>query len=221
MLASIGQVEAAERAFREAIARGTNDTRAYAALARLKIGQGEVDEALAVLEEGLSERLYDSRLHFMQASLLHTQGRFEEAVKVYRAMLERNPSLDLAANNLAALIADAYPENEELLTEARALAERFQASQNPYYLDTLGWVLYRSGDLNQAAIFLERADQLLSGVATFRYHLAHVRIAQGQTDQAEALLAELLEDERPFPHRERVKELLDNLRSSSAKSASA
>ncbi len=213
VLAGTGQTEAATAAFREAIARDGTDTRTYAALARLQLSQAAVDEALGTLDQGLAAMPGDGRLHFMKASLLHTQRRYDEAAGVYREMLAQDPGQDIAANNLAALIADAYPENQELLAEALALAERFQASNNPYYLDTLGWVLYRTGDLNQAAIFLERADQLATGVPTFLYHLAHVRVAQGQADAARDLLTQVLEDERPFPERAQAQELLDNLRS--------
>ncbi len=213
VLAGLGRKQEAETAFREAMSRGTSDSRAYAALARLKIGEGEIDQALSVLEDGLAALPEDGRLRFMQASLLHTRGRYEEAAAVYREMLERNPNQDVAANNLAALIADAYPEDQERLTEALALAERFQASGNPYYLDTLGWVLFRTGDVNQAAIFLERADQLAPDSPTVLYHLAHVRLAQGQADAAKELLGRVLEGERAFPERDRAQELLDNLRS--------
>lgn len=213
VLAGLGRGEAAEAAFREAMTRGASDSRPYAALARLKIGEAEIDQALGVLEEGLAAMPEDGRLRFMKASLLHTQGRNDEAAAVYRQMLELNPNQDVAANNLAALIADAYPEDEERLTEALALAERFQVSGNPYYLDTLGWVLFRTGDVNQAAIFLERADQLAPDSPTVLYHLAHVRLAQGQAETAKELLARVLEGDRAFPERARAQELLDNLRS--------
>lgn len=213
VLAGIGQAETAAAAFREAMARDRKDSRTYAALARLQLSQRAVEDALVTLDEGLAAVPDDGRLHFMKASLLHTQRRYDEAAEVYRDMLAQDPGQDIVANNLAALIADAYPEDQELLAEALALAERFQASNNPYYLDTLGWVLYRTGDLNQAAIFLERADQLAAGVPTFLYHLAQVRAAQGQTDAARALLTRVLGDERSFPERAQAQQLLDNLHS--------
>ena len=213
VLASTGQIDAAQVALREAIVREPGDTRTYAALARLQLSQEAIDQALTTLDDGLAVMPGDGRLHFMKASLLHTQRRYDEAAAVYREMLAQDPGQDIAANNLAALIADAYPEDQEQLAEALALAERFQASNNPYYLDTLGWVLYRTGDLNQAAIFLERADQLAAGVPTFLYHLAHVRMAQGQPEAARDLLRQVLEDERPFPERAQAQVLLDNLSS--------
>ena len=87
-------------------------------------------------------------------------------------------------NNLAAVIADHQYDDPARLDRALKLAERFQTSENPYFLDTLGWVHYRRGDRNQAIIFLRRAVENAPKTPQFRYHLGVVYYESGKTGLA-------------------------------------
>ena len=107
-----------------------------------------------------------------------------DRLETYNRMLELNPDSELAANNVAAIIADHRYEDREALERARRLAEGLADSRNPLYLDTLGWVLYRMGDYNRAEVYLREAVDQAPGVAALHYHLGAVLAAADKPDQA-------------------------------------
>ena len=137
---------------------------------------------------------------------------YEAAAEVFSNMLEENPRLDKAANNLAAVIADHQYDDPAKLDQALKLAERFQASENPYFLDTLGWVHYRRGDRNQAAIFPRRAVENAPDMSQFRYHLGVVYYESGQADLARKELEKAVADGAEYPELADARALLGKLK---------
>ncbi len=137
---------------------------------------------------------------------------YEAAAEVFRSMLEANPRLDAAANNLAAVIADHQYNDPAALDRALKLAERFQASENPYFLDTLGWVHFRRGDRNQAVIFLRRAVDNAPEMPQIRYHLGVVYHENGQADLARKELEKAVVEGAEYPELADARVLLGNLK---------
>jgi tetratricopeptide (TPR) repeat protein len=84
----------------------------------------------------------------------------------------------------AALVADYAYEDPERLERALEIASRFRASNNGWFLDTLGWLHYRKGDYPVAASYLERAVADLADNPQLRYHLGMALKASGQTERA-------------------------------------
>src|SRR6185312_4610956 len=97
------------------------------------------------------------RAALVEANIFITLGRPKEAIGIYDELLKRDSDIDLAANNMAALIAAYEYDDSALLEQARQLAERFAGSNNPLELDTLGWVYYRQGKLDEAMATVVRA----------------------------------------------------------------
>jgi tetratricopeptide (TPR) repeat protein len=82
-----------------------------------------------------------------------------------------------------------YAERGERLDEAQALLERALAlePENGYYLDSLGWVFFKKGDLERAVKALERADAVVGPEPTVLEHLGDsYRAAQRPGDAAAA-----------------------------------
>jgi Flp pilus assembly protein TadD len=81
--------------------------------------------------------------------------------------------------------------------------------ENAAYLDSLGWVHFRLGDLDQAEFWLRRAVGLATQDGTVMSHLGEVLLNMGELDEARALLrnALLLGCEHP----EHVRRLLDGI----------
>jgi len=111
----------------------------------------------------------------------------KEAEDNYRKAIELNPTLDLAANNLAYLLAE---DGRDLQTaETLAQGVRNRQPQNAASADTLGWVHFKQGRLILAR------DQLLFAVSTskepdngiFYYHLGKIYKEQGE--KAKAIIA--------------------------------
>jgi Flp pilus assembly protein TadD len=82
------------------------------------------------------------------------------------------------------------------LDEARTLLDQALklAPDDPFIIDSMGWVLFRQGDLDGARKQLERAYQLRPD-GEIAAHLGEVLWAQGQQEAARKLWADALKKE--------------------------
>jgi Flp pilus assembly protein TadD len=116
-----------------------------------------------------------------------------------QSMLKADPGDALACNNLGYLWADQnrkLDEAEQLIRRALELdreeKKRGQgisveaSDDNPEYLDSLGWVLFRKGKLPEAAELLERATKVsrLEENPAIWDHLGDVYSRMNQVEQA-------------------------------------
>ena len=118
------------------------------------------------------------------AGLLFTAGRHDEAIATYERVIALQPDSDFAINNFAAITADYLRNDPAALDKALNLATRFRTSNNPLFLDTLGWLYYRKGDYAVAATYLERATNLAPDRTDLRYHLGMALARSGQSERA-------------------------------------
>jgi tetratricopeptide (TPR) repeat protein len=130
---------------------------------------------------------------FGYGSALERSGDYPAAVQVFRQLLKRDPGHASALNYLGYMFA----ERGENLAEAESLiAKAIQAEpDNPYFIDSMGWVFFMSGRFEQARSELERAVSLMPDDATLREHLGDAYRALGQRDAALAQWRKALEIE--------------------------
>jgi tetratricopeptide (TPR) repeat protein len=82
---------------------------------------------------------------------------------------------------------------------ARELSARFVTSKTPGFLDTAGWVEYRSGNIERAVELLEQAAALLDEpVPEQQYHLGMAYLAAGRKDEGRELLEAAIESGGSF-----------------------
>jgi tetratricopeptide (TPR) repeat protein len=144
----------------ERIGAGTSELHASAcalrgtALSRL----GRSEEAIRVLRDGATRAPRDPTLLFALGEAYDRAGQRDAALAQMRAVLRVNPEQAEAMNYLGY----AYAEGNERLEEAEALLTRALRAEpdNAYYLDSLGWILYKRRDLGRAVETLERAATL-------------------------------------------------------------
>jgi tetratricopeptide (TPR) repeat protein len=119
---------------------------------------------------------------FLLAAAYERTGKRQEAVSEFRRILTIDPKFHAALNYLGFM----WAEKGENLPEARQLIERAVTLEpdNGAYVDSLGWVYYRQGDLQQAQRTLERATHLETTDPTVQEHLGDVYGALGQNDRA-------------------------------------
>lgn len=88
-------------------------------------------------------------------------GRSTEAIAILEPLYNENPSELSVANSYAFVLAAAGKR----LELAAQIADRLVKEQpeNPLYLDTRGWVLFKSGNPQQAIEFFEKAILLAPG----------------------------------------------------------
>jgi len=146
-------------------------------------------------------------LAFTRAAALERLKRYDESDELFRSLVDDDPQDAAAANYLGYSWADRgrnLDQALQLISTAVAVDP-----ENSAYLDSLGWVHFRLGDLEQAEFWLRRAVDFTSQDGTVLSHLGEVLLNMGESDEARALLrnALLLGCEHP----EHVQGLLDGL----------
>jgi Flp pilus assembly protein TadD len=202
----------AAAAFREAIALKGDWFVPYLNLGNMLEANGKSAEGRAVLRQGLERIPGNETLLFALAGAEERTGNPEAAVPIYERILSLRPQSEVAANNLAAILADLRKSDRVALERAFALAKPFETSDNPFYLDTLGWVLYRRGDPQQARLYLERAIGIRADVPVIQYHLGMVLAQLGEARAAEAALARAVIAGAAYPGLDEARAMLALLR---------
>jgi Flp pilus assembly protein TadD len=107
---------------------------------------------------------------------------YDAAEAEFRKVLESNPKNPSALNYLGYMLADRNVRLNEALEMIRQAVEL--DPNNGAYLDSLGWVYFRQGDLEQAENYLRRAIERFSKDPTVHDHLGDVYFRQGRTKEA-------------------------------------
>ena len=136
----------------------------------------------------------------------------QDAIAAYEKALDANENLPAVANNLAALLAD-YRSDRASFERAYELAAQFEKSDNPAFIDTLGWVYYRLGETQKALPLLEKAVDTAGQIPVLRYHLGMAYYANGQQARAREELEKAISDagERSFTGIEDARQTLQSL----------
>ncbi len=194
-----GKNDPAAAAFRAAIDSRKDYAPAYANLAGLSLQAGNVAEAIKIYRDGLAAAPGNETLSFALATAYLVEKDYPAATEIYEAMLARNDDLPAVANNLAALIADFQYQDSDQLARALDLVKSFDASKNPFYLDTLGWVHYRLGNVQQALSYLEQAVAKVPDSPQLNYHLGMTYLAAGENAKARRALDQAVVQGADYP----------------------
>ena len=144
---------------------------------------------------------------FTQAASLERLDRFDEAEAAFLELLEADPDDANAANYLGYLWADRSVRLEEALDLINGAVE--MDPENPAYLDSLGWVHFRLGAMEEAEYWLRRAIEFNNGDGTLLAHLGEVLVANGEIEEADRYLHLALNLGCEDP--DHVRSLLDSL----------
>jgi tetratricopeptide (TPR) repeat protein len=138
------------------------------------------------------------RLLTRLAEIHDRRGNVDEAIAVYSGMLEKNPNNLVAANNLASLLVDRKGDPASI-KRAIEIASRFENSDQPVYVDTLGWAQYKAGNIQKAVELLKRAADKAPDIPVIRYHLGLAYQQQGDKAAARTNLEAALKRAPNFP----------------------
>ena len=128
-------------------------------------------------------------------------GELAAAETQYTALHAANPKDPNLLNNLANLrLALGQPGALDAARLALTLAPH-----NPLVIDTLGWVLVKTGKPEEALPVLREANTRASDNPEIHYHLAVCLQTLGRNDEARKELTQALQGERPFEGREDAK----------------
>ncbi len=150
---------------------------------------------------GLSDADLLMQVYLGASDVLWKDKKAEETFAVCRNALFLSPDDALTLNNYAYFLA----ETDRDLEQAREMAQRAieLEPENPTYLDTFAWVLYKAGDYADALEYQRKAMSAAEGEdreasAELYEHLALILKANGQSKEAkeaEAKARHLKEEE--------------------------
>jgi tetratricopeptide (TPR) repeat protein len=177
----------------------------YAFLASLQEAEGAPDAAVVTLERGLSTHPEANGLLYEKGGILERRGDRSGAMAAMQELLKRDPDHAEALN----FVAYAWAEEGVRLDEALQMAKRARELKNEgHVIDTLGWVYFKLGRLEEARRELEKAAGLLADDPVVNEHLGDVYRALGLNARARASYQRALE---LSPKDAGVREKLDTL----------
>ncbi|HSP01386.1 MAG TPA: tetratricopeptide repeat protein, partial [Thioalkalivibrio sp.] len=176
-------------------------------LAQAQQAAGDPKAAAQTLAQWLERMPDDTQVRHALATRQMAMGDEAAAVSSYESILTRNERDPVALNNLAWLL------REQDSSRALSLAERAQeqSPDNAGILDTLGVVLFYSGELDRSVEILSQAAERSTDWPDVHYHLGRSLHAQGDEAGAQAALRRALAMDKPFAEREAAKALMDQL----------
>ncbi len=118
------------------------------------------------------------------ATIQQAAGDFAGAETTLREILKLSPRNPIALNNLGYFLT----ERDEKFDEALKLIEKALEIDplNPSYLDSLGWVYFKTGKLAEAEKSLKEALEIDDTSSTIHEHLGDVYQKQGKTELAKS-----------------------------------
>ncbi|MDO4723135.1 MAG: tetratricopeptide repeat protein [Comamonadaceae bacterium] len=161
----------------------TQQLKAHAEVQLLRDG-GQYQQAYALLQTMLRQQPDNDDLLYEYALMAERLGRVQEMEKRLRSLLARTPEHAHALNALGYSYADRgvrFAEARRLITKALELEP-----DSPYITDSLGWLEYRQGNLEQSLELLQKAFAIEPD-AEIAAHLGEVLWQLGRQGQALAI----------------------------------
>lgn len=157
-------------------------TRNTIAAAEAYIQAGDNAAAAALMKAAAGAKPEETDLQFELGSVLERNGDRKAAEDIFLKLLDKNPDHAPSLNYLGYMWAESgtnLDKAHEMLVRAVSMEPN-----NGAYVDSLGWVYFRLGNLEQAEKYLTDATDLLPRDATVHEHLGDVLAKRGKSDKA-------------------------------------
>jgi tetratricopeptide (TPR) repeat protein len=146
---------------------------------------GNTQEALSVLLSAwdtYSESDDCSEVGYQLATELDNAGRREEALKIAMKLLDINPHDPVALNFVGYIWAD---EGIHLEQAYAMIKEALDAKpQDPYILDSMAWILFKTNRLEEALEYLRKALDMMDSDPIIHEHMGDILKSLGKNDEA-------------------------------------
>ena len=191
ILAKQGRMPEARKYLQEAARNGQERVQFTQAEAQLLRDANEYREAYDLLGQALEKNPNSPELLYDHAMAAEKIDRIDVLEANLRKVIQLKPDYAHAYNALGYTLADRntrLPEAYSLIEQALKLAP-----EDPFIIDSMGWVLYRMGQNDASVTFLKRAFELRPD-AEIAAHLGEVLWAAGKRDEARKVWSSALKD---------------------------
>jgi tetratricopeptide (TPR) repeat protein len=165
--------------------------------ANVLLDQQQYADAATLLNGAVGAFPDDVQLLFLRSVLSQERNDLSLMEQDLRRIIQLNPANPVAYNTLGYVLADRtmrYEEAYELIRKASELAP-----DDPAIIDSLGWVQYRLGQLEEARVNLGRAYELFPDPEVAA-HLGEVMWVQGDKSAANRLWRKVLQSTPDSAH---------------------
>ena len=210
-----GKNDLAEQAIRDALKVAPNDRHILVYLVSILRDTDRSSEAADLLKQAVEQDPKDVRILFNYSVLLDELGQRDEARSAMQRVLDLDPKHTDAMNYIAYELSEDGVElgrAEELIQSALSIRPN-----DPYYIDTLGWIQFKRGQFGEAVDTLQRAVSLSGDDAVLLLHYAEALIQNKQEARALEILKNAAEkkfdegDRRQRERQQRIKQLIEEL----------
>jgi tetratricopeptide (TPR) repeat protein len=186
----LGEINGAEDVARKLLAVDPTSVQGLHALSSALIAKRDYNGVVALLTPLSKDvpgrakgRERDAALLLAQLAHAHTElGQHEQAIAVLTTAVTNDPTSAPALNSLGYTLA----ERGERLPEAVAFIERALKvePENPSYIDSLGWALFKQGRVEEAEPHLKKAADALPEQSVIQDHYGDVLAGRGKLQEA-------------------------------------
>jgi tetratricopeptide (TPR) repeat protein len=185
------------------------------ALVQLLARAGQAPRALATVTAALKRRPDSETLQYALATVYEQAGQWPRAVEEMRRLLTRNPRHAAALNFIGYGLAErglSLDEAERLVSAALALRPT-----DGYIQDSLGWVYFKMGRLDDALRILEQANRSAPNEPEILKHLGEVYLRRREPARAVELFRRALDRNPDAKIRRELEDELRRIESPQAK----
>lgn len=153
--------------FERAVQQDGNNPRVHVAYAEYLLQQGNLAGAKAQAELAAREDPKNLDVQRMQATVARFSRDYPAAIKLFQAILDNTPGDYFASNQLALILADTSDDAQRKKALQYAQVNARQYENNAAYvidvLSTLGYSLFRTGNVDEARQVMSKCAQLAVG----------------------------------------------------------
>jgi tetratricopeptide (TPR) repeat protein len=208
-----GDSTEARKAFEKAVKADPTNLRVHVAYADWLMQKNEYTEAKARIDAAAKIKADDLEVMKFQGLVARVLKDYPESVKIFKQVLNTAPNDTVARNHLALALADMG--GEQNLKLAVGYAElNYQANpKTPEALATLGYVYYKSKEMDKAMQALQEALRVSNNRLSpdTAYYLALCLGDRGKEDEAKTLLKEAITATGLFVYQKEAKDLKERL----------
>lgn len=208
----------AEAALQKAIELDPGFVVAYQLLVSVYLAENKLPQAITQLEGMLKKNPADAIGLVTLAMAYGKTSDYSKASATYEKLITLQPNLGMAFNNLAVL----YSEQLNRPDRAYELAQKARSLQpgDASTADTLGWILYKRGDYQQAMSLLQESAGKIPDNPEVQFHLGMTSYMMGQADAARSALEKAVHSASDFPGKSEAQNRLAQLNSTGKKPGS-
>ena len=149
------QPDSAIRLLSTAVKKEPENDQIYHSLALAYVSKKENEKAVEILKKALALNPKKDAYYFEVGALMEKIGDFKGAIENMRQAIEINP-LHSNAHNFLGYIYALEGRDLDLALEHLTKALTIQP-RNGYFLDSLGWIYFKKGELEKALVQIQKA----------------------------------------------------------------